>query len=249
MFCKIQTGLIEGFAARAATPGTAAVKCGFGQGAEYSQTLISAIAAGTPPDISMLWDSPVVFGSQGAFMPLDEMMAKSTRINAENWPAGLLKSCQYKGQTFGLPVTAGVYGMWYNAELFEAKGIPSDRASFQKSWDEMRKLSKEFTVWNGDRLESAGFQPPRGAETIPIWSALNGGTLFDEDNLRHTIDSAENAEMFAFFLDWLAEEYKGDVNLIDRSGNFRTAYPSDSTGLAPASRSAARISRATSRRS
>ncbi len=58
-------------------------------------------------------------------------------------------------------MTAGVYSMWYNQDMLDAKGIPSDRASFPKTWDEMRRMSKEFTVWDGDRLVSAGFMPNR----------------------------------------------------------------------------------------
>ena len=38
------------------------------------------------------------------------------------------------------------------AEIFAAKGIPADRESFPKTWDELRALSKEFTVWEDDRL-------------------------------------------------------------------------------------------------
>ncbi len=168
-------------------------------------------------------------------MPLDEMMAAS-RIPVETWPAGLLASCQFRGQTFGLPVTAGVYTMWYNEELFESKGISSARADFPKTWADMRALSKEFTVWNGDRLEVAGFVPPRVPEAMAIWSALNGGQLFDGENLKYTIDSEQNVEMMQFFLDWLDEEYKGDINLIDRSGNFSDGYPNPTTGLGPAFR-------------
>ena len=232
-FCKIHTGLIEGF--EQARGGTAVVQCGLGQATEYTQQLIGAIAAGSPPDISMLWDSPVLLGSQGAFVAIDDMMAASS-IPADTWPAGLLSSCQFKGKTYGLPVTAGVYVMWFNEELFESKGIPSDRASFPKTWADLRALSKEFTVWNGDRLEVAGFMPPREAETMAVWSALNGSQLYDEANLRYTIDSEQNIEMFNFFLEWLDEEYKGDINLIDRSGNFRDGYISSSTGLGPAFR-------------
>lgn len=62
--------------------------------------------------------------------------------------------------------------------MLEAKGIPSDRASFPKTWVEMRKMSKEYTVWDGDTLKSAGFMPNRIPETMAIWSALNGGMLF-----------------------------------------------------------------------
>jgi ABC-type glycerol-3-phosphate transport system substrate-binding protein len=235
LFCNIHTGLIQGFASRTEGLSGAAVQCGLGQDTEFTQALIASIASSSPPDISMLWDSPVALGSQGAFMPLDDMMAGS-RIPVETWPAGLLASCQFRGQTFGLPVTAGVYTMWYNEELFESKGISSARADFPKTWADMRALSKEFTVWNGDRLEVAGFMPPRVPETMAIWSALNGGMLFDGDNLKYTIDSEQNVEMMQFFLDWLDEEYKGDINLVDRSGNFMDGYPNSTTGLGPAFR-------------
>ena len=236
LFCKIHTDLITGFAGSQKTVKGAAVTCGLGEGKDYAQTIVAAVTAGNAPDLSLWWDSPVVLGSQGAFLALDDLMKASTKVNAENWPPGLLKSCQFQGKTYGLPVTAGVFGMWYNEELFESKGMKSDRASLPKTWAEMRKLSKEFTKWNGDRLEVGGFLPPREPETIPIWSALNGGMIFDDVNLKYTIDSEQNVEMFNFFLDWLNEEYKGDVNLIDRSGNFRQAYTDTSTGLGPAFR-------------
>lgn len=234
LFCQIHTGLLAGFsAARALSPSTTV--CGLGQDTEFTLALIGSITAGSPPDISMLWDSPVALGSQGAFMALDDMMAGSN-IPIETWPAGLLSSCQFKGQTFGLPVTAGLYTMWYNEELFEAHGLPSDRESFPKTWAEMRALSKEFTKWNGDRLEVAGFVPPRAHEPMAVWSALNGGMLYDEANLRYTLDSEQNIEMMQFFVDWLDEEYKGDINLIDRSGNFTDGYPNPTTGTGPAFR-------------
>jgi multiple sugar transport system substrate-binding protein len=234
LFCKIHTGLLESFSAKAAL-GSATTVCGLGQDTEFTQALIGSITAGNPPDISMLWDSPVSLGAQGAFMPLDDMM-KGSKIPIETWPAGLLSSCQFKGVTYGLPVTAGVYSMWYNEELFEAKGIPSDRASFPKTWTELRKLSKEFTEWDGDTLKVAGFMPNRVAETMAIWSALNGGMLFDEANLKYVLDSEQNIEMMNFFVDWFDEEYKGDVNLIDRSSNFRDGYPDANTGMGPAFR-------------
>lgn len=140
LFCKIHTGLLAGFATKDGMASAQTV-CGLGQNTEFNQALIGAITAGNPPDISMLWDSPVSLGAQGAFMPLDDMM-KGSKIPVETWPGGLLASCQFKGVTYGLPVTAGVYTMWYNAEMLEAKGIKSDRASFPKTWDEMRKMSK-----------------------------------------------------------------------------------------------------------
>ena len=231
-FCEVQTKIVNDFVAKAGG-GAGSLQCGIGAATEFSQALLAAIAGGNPPDVTVLWDSPIALGSQGAFVALDDYMAKSSVINAENWPGALLASCQFKGQTFGLPVAAGTFGMLYNQEMFEAKGIPSDRASFPKTWDELRKLSKELTKWEDDRLAVAGFMPPRETESMPIWSALNGSQIYDGKNLRYTINSPENIAMFEYFLDWLNEEYKGDINAVDRSGQFRLIYPS-ADGLPPA---------------
>jgi ABC-type glycerol-3-phosphate transport system substrate-binding protein len=234
VFCAMHDGLLQGWAAGNGVT-TATLQCGLGANEEYAQVLLGAIAGGNAPDLSIVWDSPIALGARGAFTPLDDMLP-GTKIAAETWPAGLLSSCQYGGKTFGLPVTAGLYGMFYNQELFEAKGMPSDRASLPKTWDEMRAMSKEFTVWNGDRLEVAGFMPPRINVIAILYSGLNGARIYDAASERYTIDDERNIEMFNFFIDWLDEEYRGDINLIDRSGNFNDGYPDTTTGLGPAFR-------------
>jgi multiple sugar transport system substrate-binding protein len=195
----------------------------------FTERLLGAIAGSNPPDATVYWDTPVSLGVRGALLPLDDLMANAEYASVENWPAGVLASCQFGGQTWGLPVAAGTYGIWYNQELFDAKGIPSDPASFPKTWDELRALSKEFTRWEGDRLVSAGFVIPTPSDlapTLPIWSALNGGQLYDGANQRYTIDAAPNVAMMDYFLAWLDEEYQGDFNKVNRSGAWK-GWPSD----------------------
>lgn len=193
----------------------------------YRERLLGAITAGNPPDATILWETPVSLGVQGALLPIDDLMATAEYAQVENWPPGVLASCQFGGQTFGLPVAAGTYGIWYNQELFESKGIPTDRASFPKTWDELRALSKEFTQWDGDRLVSAGYVLPGVSDlvpTLPIWAALNGGQFYDAENQRYTIDAETNVAMMDYFLAWLDEEYHGDYNQVLRSGAWQ-AFP------------------------
>jgi len=194
----------------------------------YADRLLGAIAAGNPPDGTVLWDTPVAYGVRGALRPIDDLMATSQYAKVENWPASVLGSCQFKGQTFGLPVAAPTYGLWYNQDLFAEKGIPLDRGSFPKTWDELRRLSQEFTRWDGDRLDVGGFVLPASdlPHTLPIWSALNGGVIYDAANQRYAIDSEQNLEMMDYFLRWLDEEYRGDINAVERSGAW-AGYPSD----------------------
>lgn len=231
LFCTMHDDLAAAYTQVNADVSFNPVQCGVGAAGDFMQVLLGSIAAGNPPDATLLWQTPVALGARKGLVALDEMMAASQYAKAENWPAGLLETCQFKGQTFGLPVTAGIYTMWYNEELFEAKGIPSDRSSFPKTWDELRQLSKEFTVWDGDVLKSAGFMPwgvdySMTTDTFYIWSALNGGTVFDSANLKYSIDADANVAMMQYAVDWLDEEYHGDVNAVLNSGQTWGAYSS-----------------------
>jgi multiple sugar transport system substrate-binding protein len=235
LFCEVHQEIAADYAALNPNITFQEVQCLPGEVDDYFQAILAAIAAGNPPDGMVIWDTPVSLGARDALMPIDDLMAASEHAQVDKWPEGLLASCQFNGQTFGLPVTAGLYGIWYNPNLLDEKGIPSDRESLPKTWDELRQLSKEFTVWDGDVLQSAGFIPNNAdfdSYTLPIWSALNGGQLYDAENQTYTIDSEPNVEMMDFFVSWIDEEYKGDIGLV-RSSSSWGAYVNED-GLPPA---------------
>lgn len=186
----------------------------------FIEVLLARIAAGNPPDATVMWDTPVSLGARGSLTELDGYMQTAQYAQAENWPEAVLQSCQFGGKTYGLPVTAGTYGLWYNQEMFEKKGIPSERDKFPKTWDELRRLSKEFTSWKGDRLETAGFLPWHDQYTLPIWSALNGSQIYNTENRKYTIDSEQNVAMMEYAVSWLDEEYKGDINKVNKSASW-----------------------------
>jgi ABC-type glycerol-3-phosphate transport system substrate-binding protein len=201
----------------------APVTCGTGS-QDFNEALLARIAAGNPPDVVILWGSPVSLGARHALQALDAYMPDSQHCQVSKWPAGALASCQFGGSTYGFPLLAGTYAMWYNQDWFEQKGISSKREDFPKTWDELRRLSKEFTHWNGDKLETAGFVPlfPDGAVQLSVWSALNGSQFYDAANQKYTIDSPENIAMAQFFVDWLNEEYKGNINLVKNAGAWNS---------------------------
>ena len=187
-------------------------QCGTGE-QSFDEVLLARIAAGNPPDATVLWTSPIGLAARGSLEPLDELMASSQYSQVQNWPEGVLASCQYGGKTYGLPATAGAYSLFYNQELFESKGIPTDRESFPKTWDELRALSKEFTVYNGDTLESVGFvpvlEPGSRASTSPTGRRSTAARSTTQP-IRPTRSMRPNVEMMEYLLSWLDEEYKGD---------------------------------------
>lgn len=207
------------------------VQCGAGD-QQFLEVFLARVAAGNPPDVSIIWDSPVSLAARGALEPIDDLMKGSKYSAVENWPAGLLSSCQYQGKTYGLPVAAGTYGMYFNETLFEKKGISTKREDFPKTWADLRKLSKEFTVWNGDKLEQTGFAPwAPDMVQMNIFAALNGGQFYDSAANKFTMDSAQNIEMMQFFLDWINEEYKGDLTALLNSANW--GFYTDGNGRPP----------------
>lgn len=204
-------------------------QCYTGQ-ADFRTVLLARIAAGNPPDALVWWDTPVALAVNGALEPLDDYMAHSVASKKSDWPASALASCQYQGKTYGLPATAGAYAVWYNEDWFAKKGIPTSRDKFPKTWDDLRHLSKEFTYWKGDKLVTAGMIPMQGLlagsgggnlnATIYVWSALNGGQLFDVKNRKYTIDADPNVAMMEYMVTWLNDEYKGDMLKVSRSGSW-----------------------------
>lgn len=230
-YCKGFNTIAGNYEERNPNVEIAEVQCGTGE-QDFKEVLLARIAAGNPPDATILWDSPIALGARGSLVPLDERMQTSENVQEENWPQAVLASCQFGGKTYGLPATAGSYGIWYNQEWFDKKGIPSSREDFPKTWDELRRLSKEFTHWDGDRLETAGFIPWNDQYTLPIWSALNGSQIYDAANRRYTIDAEPNIELMEYAVAWLDEEYKGDISKVNQSGAW-SIYPG-SEGQPPA---------------
>jgi len=217
--------------------------CGTGK-QDYMTVVLARITAGNPPDAMVSWNTPVSLGIQGALVPLDDLMVHSQYSQKSNWPSSVLASCQFGGKTYGLPATEGSYALWFNQEWFEKKGIPSSRDTFPKTWDELRKLSKEFTHWKGSQLLTAGYVPMRTNDgdfppTTYVWPALNGGQIYDAQNRKYTVNSEQNIAMMEYMVAWLNEEYKGDMVAVERSGNWQLGVDSQNRpGAFPAGKMA-----------
>ena len=109
LYCEVQQEIAADYAAIDQTILWEEVQCLPGETDDYFQAILAAIAAGNPPDAMIIWDTPVALGARDALLPIDDLMAASEHAQVDKWPEGLLASCQYAGQTYGLPVTAGLY--------------------------------------------------------------------------------------------------------------------------------------------
>jgi ABC-type glycerol-3-phosphate transport system substrate-binding protein len=201
------------------------VECNWG-GDNFAPVLKSRMGSSNPPDaIIVPVESLSDLITGGLLEPLDELISQSQYSSVENWPAGLMRGATRDGKTFGLPLLTAPFAIYYNAALFEKKGLPAKRADFPKTLDELRRLSKTFTEWRGDALASAGFMPKISGADLPQWFAINGGGMFDADAGKFVINQDRNTQITEFLLDWHREEYRGVASRARNTVGFSSQSP------------------------
>ena len=194
-------------------------------GGDFMEVLLARIAAGNPPETATIWTPPSQFGARGSLTPVDDFFADAKWGKPESFFTGPLKSCQWRGKTYGLPASAGAGSIYTNEDKFTEKGISTKREDFPKTWDELKALSAEFVVWEGDELKQAGFVPWAESWLKPVWSGLNGGLLFDQEAEKYVIDSEQNVAWLDYWVQWLDEQYQGDVEKLNLYGNWAGVGP------------------------
>lgn len=184
-------------------------------GGDYIEVLLSRIAAGNPPDTATLWTPPVQFAARGSLMAIDEMMRDAKWAKPGSFYEKPLRSCQWRGETYGLPSSAGPGCIFINVAQFEEKGISTNREDFPKTWSEVKELSAKFVVWEEGALKRAGLIPWESSWLYPLWSNLNGGKLFDVENERYVLNSEQNVEWLNYWVQWLDDQYGGDIEQLN----------------------------------
>ena len=145
-------------------------------GGDYFEVLLARIAAGNAPNSITLWTPPSQFGAQGALMAIDSNMESAKVAKKDAFYEGPIKSCQWKGQTFGLPASAGAGSMFINKAHFEEAGLSTKREDFPKTWDELKDYASKLTKKDAAGLVAqAGFVPWTARWLDPVWTGLNGG--------------------------------------------------------------------------
>jgi multiple sugar transport system substrate-binding protein len=180
---------------------------------DMSQKLMTLIAGGTPPDLTML-DNEVLPGvaMRGVLLPLDERMAVDPPCPIEDIMPSRLADNTFAGKLFGMPVDQGSDAVYYNTKIFDDAGIDYPTADW--TWDELIQIATALTVdKNGKTADSSGFDP----ENIQQWgfqyqtslhrahclvTSLCGDPVwFDKDITKCVMDAPHIVEAFQYLVD------------------------------------------------
>jgi multiple sugar transport system substrate-binding protein len=119
------------------------------------------------------------YATQGALLPLDDLIADGT-IDVGDIPADVLTSGQADGRQFMIPTGSYVRPIAYNTDLLAGTGVPPPRAGW--TWP-------EYAAW----LRAVQARLPEGVYATEIegsnlmslfsWVASHGEPFFDESGL------------------------------------------------------------------
>ncbi|MBI4553613.1 MAG: ABC transporter substrate-binding protein [Candidatus Latescibacteria bacterium] len=177
-----------------------------GQTMESMQKLMTAIAAGVPPDVTII-DRFVVGGwaARGALRPLDDLIGRD-RFLWSDFYEPCRDEATYKGHIYAIPTGTDNRGLYWNKRLFREAGLDPDRPP--RDWAEIVSYAKRLnrTDQNG-AIITLGFSPIYGQNALYLYGWQNGGEFMSPDGERCTM----NDPNIVAALDWL-------VNLCDALG-------------------------------
>lgn len=155
----------------------------------------TAMTSSGSPDVVMTYSyNPVVaWAANGFLTPLDSY-AETLGIKQEDFfPIAWVMST-FGGHTWGLLQSFDFYQFWANT------GIHS--GPMPKTFDELDKLAAEYTKIENGQLVQAGLIPWMN-DTGPAWNTSWGGSFYDLEARKWTIDTPENAKFLTWFLKYV----------------------------------------------
>ena len=176
-------------------------------GSQYVQKLMSAMAAGNPPDAfqcSIIWATDLY--DRGVIRDLDDLIADSPEVGPDAWFPICMQYISRDGRVFGLPTSMDAYALLVNTEMAREAGLdPSPWAI--KSWEGFAEYADKLTIRRPDgTVKRAGFllsvTGERFSAMLP-WLAAEGKDFLTADLLSTNVDTPEGLAAMNFMYDLL----------------------------------------------
>ena len=191
------------------------------------QKLMCAIAGGSPPDV-INQDRFSVGGwaSRGAFMPLDDHLARDRDspdpIRPEDFYAACWDEAAYEGKVYAIPNTTDDRLLFYNEDILRREGFTNPDGAIRPpaTWDELKDYAIKMTKYDDvGNISQVGFIPMWGNSWLYIYGWQNGGEFMSKDGRTCTLNDPRIVQA----LDWVTGVYDalGGVQKVD---GFTTTF-------------------------
>jgi multiple sugar transport system substrate-binding protein len=181
--------------------------------ADGDAKLLSAIAAGDPPDVFTEWNPQIgTYAASGAIQSLDKYetgqykgLASWLYPTAAQWGT-------YQGQLYGLPMSMSDKELYYNKTILKSIGVTEPPTTFAQLMAEQAKAWK----LDGSRVEQIGFYPPN--DSWDAFTCLFKVNPYTNGKYQLSTDPGATTEM-----NWMAGFKKYSYSAVS---GFTSAYGS-----------------------
>ncbi|SDM26072.1 ABC transporter substrate-binding protein [Nonomuraea jiangxiensis] len=142
---------------------------------ELMARLTTSFAGGQPPDVFLLnYRRYGQFAAQQAIEPVQSYLDRSTALDESDFSPRALDAFRFDGKALTcLPQNMSSLVVYYNADLFTAKGVPLPKAGW--TWDDFLSAARALT---GDGKYGSGVEPSIARLAPFVWS--NRGEFVDD---------------------------------------------------------------------
>ena len=158
--------------------------------------LLAAVGA-NPPDLMAQW-LPVVpnWADNGLIRPLDDLLTPDERrLYAHDVYPIVRRMGTYKGKLYGICTGIGMSGVYMNTTQVRAAGFDPD-APIRTLEDLDRMADRLDVVAKSGDVRRIGFMP----WSLPLFSEVFGGGLYDWERGKVTIDSPANRRALTYIV-------------------------------------------------
>ncbi|MFA6952864.1 MAG: sugar ABC transporter substrate-binding protein [Candidatus Methanomethylophilaceae archaeon] len=170
----------------------------------YVQQLDTMIAGNQWPDVMRY-----TYQRLGKFKEANLMLDITpyiSKVSVDDLVPAYRQALTSNGKLVGMPHHTDTIALFYNKDMFEKSNIRiPQNADDGWSWDELKEYSRILKRDNNLNYTFAGIWENRSGYRYLPFVYMNGGTLFNEDGTRITIDEPKALEALQLYADLRAE--------------------------------------------
>jgi multiple sugar transport system substrate-binding protein len=131
------------------------------------EKITTAFASGSAPDVFTMGSPDVVtYAHPGSALQLDQF--PRVRKEAEDFFGPPLTVGKYKDKLYGLTYYIDTRIMNYRKDFLAEAGLPTDRKSLPKTWDQFRDVARRLAKWEGGELRRVGWDIANMGDATPF---------------------------------------------------------------------------------
>lgn len=167
--------------------------------------LITAIAGGSPPDVTGLSPSRFRTWSDAGLIADVDRFFRRDKLASSDFPPALWSSMSYGGKVRALPFRANPDFVlhWYKP-LFQQVGLPEDKGP--QTIADLDRMIPMLTRESGGKLQQVGMQPwdfyGTGSNTLNAWGRAFGGSFYDEQKDQITFNHPRVIRAVEWYVGW-----------------------------------------------